>query len=76
MNDIEKRARELLASRYAGYPAEQRRIREGQLTHYESIHYIPAIIAALTPPEGYELIPVAEAERLRELAWRYKELQK
>lgn len=27
-------------------------------------------------PKGYELIKTEEAERLRELAWRYEELQK
>lgn len=58
MDAIEKRARELLARQYAGYPNEQYRIRHGSLTHYEVIHTMPAIIAALTPPKGYMLVPV------------------
>lgn len=64
MDAIEKQARELLARRYAGYPDEQYRIRHGSLTHYETIHTIPAIIAALTPPEGYVLVPVEATEEM------------
>lgn len=61
MDAIEKRARELLAAEYAkgqfrAYAAE---IRDGTTVAFdEEIRAIVAIITALTPPEGYVLVPV------------------
>ncbi len=55
MKDIEKRARELLLSQYlaAGY-------KDGDPLAVSDANAvaIKAIIAALTPPEGYVLVPV------------------
>ena len=60
MDAIEKRARELLASRYdlAGKIRDARDIRAGDSDTEEALA-VGAIIAALTPPEGYVLVPVA-----------------
>jgi len=57
MNDIEKRARELLAAEWAadGWDEIGRQVTgEHQLSESPSLR---AIIAALTPPEGYVLVP-------------------
>jgi hypothetical protein len=69
MSEIEKRARELLAAEYE---------RRGSRTYAESLRVTPlwafgddesamgirAIIAALTPPEGYVLVPVEPTEAM------------
>lgn len=59
MSDIEKRARELLAAEYekGQFRAYGPEIRSGGAgsTWDEEVR---AIIAALTPPEGYVLVPV------------------
>lgn len=69
--DVEQRARELLAAEYAkgqfrAYAAE---IRDGTTVAFdEEIRAIVAIIAALTPREGYVLVPVdvqKDADRYR-----------
>lgn len=61
MNDIEKRARELVAAQYQQGRARERRLLldpEVPLHHfgYANQRAIRAIIAALTPPEGYVLV--------------------
>ena len=66
MDAIEKRARELLAAEYRA---------RGELWHAMNLGYegrrdpyaaeVAAIIAALTPPEGYVLVPV---DTLQDLA--------
>lgn len=77
MNAIEKRARELLAKEHRQDHRRAKGIRIGHKSVSRDDHLaVCAIITALTPPEGYELISTEEAERLRELAWRYEELQK
>ena len=70
MDAIEKRARELLAAEYAkgqfrAYTAE---IRDGTTVAFdEEIRAIVAIITALTPPEGYVLVPVEPTETMRDV---------
>lgn len=61
MDAIEKRARELLAAEYelSGYGGSAEGIRSGDdCAHDLEDASIRAIIAALTPPEGYILAPV------------------
>lgn len=69
MDDIEKKARELLATEYE---------RRGSRTYAESLRVTPlwafgddesamgirAIIAAITPPEGYVMVPVEPTEAM------------
>lgn len=66
MKDIEKRARELLLSQYlaAGY-------KDGDPLAVSDANAvaIKAIIAALTPPEGYVLVPVEPTEAMIEAAY-------
>lgn len=63
MEAIEKRARELLAKKYAagGCNSDSDRIRDGDLDRLER-QAVAAIISALTPPEGYVLVPVDPTE--------------
>lgn len=61
MDAIEKRARELLAAEYAKgqFRAYAPEIRNGTTVAFdEEIRAIVAIIAALTPPEGFVLVPI------------------
>lgn len=64
MTDIEKRARELLAGEYDAdshaFTARQIRVDPGALGE-DFERSIRAIIAALTPPEGYVLVEAAKA---------------
>lgn len=61
MDAIEKRARELLAAEYEREPLRNsdmaKQIRRG-VTHNTTWHALDALRAALTPPEGYVLVPV------------------
>ncbi|WP_164086004.1 hypothetical protein [Stenotrophomonas maltophilia] len=61
MDAIEKRARELLAEVHAqaGWPGCAKEILLGE-NKFDILHdlAIAAIVAALTPPEGYVLVPV------------------
>lgn len=62
MSDIEKRARELLAAEYElrGSPRMAAEIRSTELEYFGDSDFagaIRAVIAALTPPEGYVLVP-------------------
>ncbi|QGM07093.1 hypothetical protein [Stenotrophomonas maltophilia] len=73
MDAIEKRARELLAAEYekGQFRAYAPEIRSGAGTAFdEEIRAIVAIIAALTPPEGYvtERSVLVAATRIRKLA--------
>ncbi len=67
MNLIEKRARELLLAQYlaAGY-------KDGDPLAVSDANAvaIKAIIAALTPPEGYVLVPVEPTTAMMEAAGR------
>lgn len=60
MNALEKRARELLAAEYErdGRAGMAESVRLGQQMLGLDDVAIRAIIAALTPPEGYVLVPV------------------
>lgn len=64
MDAIEKRARELLAAEWErdGYPVSARQIREGKAPEVGKA--VAAIIAALTLPEGYVLVPVEPTEEM------------
>lgn len=71
MSDIEKRARELLASEYEAEGCMQlaRMIRSGAVTDpvfgsVKIMRAMRAITAALTPPEGYVLVPVEPTEAM------------
>ncbi|WP_423156481.1 hypothetical protein [Stenotrophomonas maltophilia] len=60
--DVEQRARELLADEYAKgqFRAYAPEIRSGVGTAFdEEIRAIVAIISALTPSEGYVLVPIS-----------------
>lgn len=71
MNEIEMRARELLAQAYF------KRCMSGVAMHISAKDFRPnpdegaaldAIIAALTPPEGYVLVPLEPTEEMIEAA--------
>lgn len=72
MNDIEKRARELLAAEFEkdGETIMAEHVRGDLLGHEWPTHAIRAIIAALTPPEGYwrALQDAARYRYIREIA--------
>ncbi|WP_295380354.1 hypothetical protein [uncultured Stenotrophomonas sp.] len=61
MDAIEKRARELLAAEYEKFdlPSTAAGVREGAHDLNPSMR---AVVAALTPPEGYVLVPVEPTE--------------
>jgi hypothetical protein len=67
MSEIEKRARELLAAayRHAGVELQAAALMvQGHQpggVHYAAVH---ALVAALTPPEGYVLVPVEPTEAM------------
>ncbi|HIE3891698.1 TPA: hypothetical protein ACXNG6_000191 [Stenotrophomonas maltophilia] len=67
MDAIEKRAREVLADVHAqaGWPGCAKEILLGE-NKFDILHdlAIAAIIAALTPPEGYVLVPVEPTEAM------------
>lgn len=71
MSDIEKRARELLAAEYVkeGRAVSAQETMQGHdLTAHAEYIALRAIVAALTPPDGYVLVPVdvqKDAERYR-----------
>lgn len=61
MDAIERRAREMLASAYADTgapPLLVEEVRGGEQDTASDNAALRAIIAALTPPEGYVLVPV------------------
>lgn len=69
MSEIEKRARELWAEQYElqGDFAWARIIREGSdgLVAKVDSCAISAIVAALTPPDGFVLVPVEPTEEMK-----------
>lgn len=70
MNDIEKRARELLAAeieKLEGYKLSAASIRAGSHLGPRLAACHAAIIAALTPPEGYVLVPVEPTDAMRDV---------
>lgn len=67
MSDIGNRARELLVAEYTELGIEPQAARLMAQGHQPGgVHYgaVKAIIAALTPPEGYVLIQRVDAKRL------------
>ncbi|MCU1053300.1 hypothetical protein JAK47_01905 [Stenotrophomonas maltophilia] len=56
--DVEQRARELLAAEYNDDPMMQQKVMAGTCRNEELVRAERAIIAALTPPEGYVLVQV------------------
>jgi len=70
MNLIEKRARELLAKEHRHDQRRAKGIRIGHKSVSRDDHLaVCAIIAALTPPEGYVLVPVAVAKDAERYQW-------
>lgn len=72
MKDIEKRARELLAAEYVkeGRAVSAQETMQGHdLTAHAEYIALRAIVAALTPPEGYVLVPVAVAKDAERYQW-------
>jgi len=75
MSDIERRARELLASEYEADGCMQlaRMIRSGAVTDTDFgsvkiMRAMRAIIAALMPPEGYVMVPVEPTAEMLQAA--------
>ncbi|MBN5015984.1 hypothetical protein JY408_03185 [Stenotrophomonas maltophilia] len=70
MDAIEKRARELLAVEYERFdlPSTAAGARAGA---YDLNPSMRAVVAALTPPEGYVLVPVEPTAEMISAAWRY-----
>ncbi|WP_443096802.1 hypothetical protein ACTT2I_05265 [Stenotrophomonas sp. PUT21] len=64
MIDIEKRAEELMLKAMEGHTP-----RTQPLQVYERA--LKAVAAALTPPEGYVLVPVEPTEAMIAEAWKY-----
>lgn len=65
MDAIEKRARELLAAEYERFdlPGTAAVVRDGE---YDLNPSMRALVAALTPPDGYVLVPVEPTEAMIE----------
>lgn len=63
MSDIETRARELLAAEYERFdlPSAAAGVRDGG---YDLSPSMRALVAALTPPDGYVLVPVEPTGRM------------
>lgn len=72
MDAIEKRARELLAKAYEadGMVGRAEVIRNpNQYMEMPDRRALGCIIAALTPPEGYVLVPVGLSSSMAKAAW-------
>ena len=67
MDAIEKRARELLAVEYERFdlPSTAAGARAGA---YDLNPSMRAVVAALTPPEGYVLVPVVPTKQMMDAA--------
>lgn len=72
MDAIEKRARELLAAEYrkAGANPAACELMAGRAS-WPNQMALNAIIAALTTPDGYVLVPVEPTAEMISAAWRY-----
>lgn len=70
MNEIEKRARELLAAEHkkCDRNTEAELVLAGDVTALGRIS-LNAIIAALTPPEGYVLVPVILTQEMEDAGY-------
>lgn len=70
---IEQRARELLAKVHAeaGWPGCEKEILQGAAT-FDVDHGLAmaAIVAALTPPDGWVLMPAVLPEPMLDVLWR------
>lgn len=66
MDDIEKRARELLAAQFDANGPCAKTAMTAQDTY--TMGALRAIIAALTPPEGFVLVPVEPTEAMLAIA--------
>lgn len=71
MDAIEKRARELLATVHAdaGWTGLANEIRLNATFDIDHGLALAAIRAALTPPEGYVLVPVEERQDAKRFRW-------
>ncbi|MBA0332783.1 hypothetical protein [Stenotrophomonas maltophilia] len=67
MDAIEKRARELLAAEYERFdlPGTAAVVRDGE---YDLNPSMRALVAALTPPDGYVLVPVVPTKQMMDAA--------
>lgn len=77
MNEIEKRARELLADGLRrSFPEDTARrlviaqLLADELDQISARVAVKALAAALTPPEGYVLVPMSATERMRLAGWK------
>ncbi|WP_171955610.1 hypothetical protein [Stenotrophomonas maltophilia] len=76
MNDIEKRAREMLAKAYEadGMGGRAGLIRNpNEYMEKPDRRALSCIIAALTPPEGYVLVPVIPTQEMLDTGWDAEE---
>lgn len=71
--DVEQRARELLATEWSklSFDAPVDELRAGCELPPVIAAGVRAIIAALTPPEGYVLVPVEPTEEMQQAAADY-----
>ena len=78
MSHIEKRARELLAVVYsdAGWHGLANEIRMNATFDIDHGLALAAIRAALTPPEGYVLVPVEPTEAMKDAFQGFRPVQR
>ncbi|QDY48751.1 hypothetical protein [Stenotrophomonas maltophilia] len=70
--DVEQRAREMLAEEYRTLGIEPQAARLMEQGHQPGgVHYaaVQAIIAALTPPAGFVLVPVEPTEEMQQAGY-------
>ena len=72
MSDIEKRARELLARLQKAKRNEAGHWCDARAAVDAACDTLPQIIAALTPPEGYVLVPVELLTAIEDLSLIYE----
>lgn len=65
MSDIEKRARELLARLQKAKRNEAGHWCDARAANDAACEILPQIIVALTPPEGYVLVPVEPTRQMQ-----------
>lgn len=71
MSDFERKARELLAAEYGDDPMMQHKILAGTCRNEELVRAERALIVALTPPEGYVLVPVEPTPKMVDATWHH-----
>lgn len=69
MSAIEQRARDLLAAEYISQGRSEPSI--GQPSFDVHIAALRAIVAALTPPEGFVLVPVEPTEEMLKVGYSW-----